>query len=112
VVDEAGRALPVGEIGEVVVRGDVVMAGYWQNPEATAESIREGWLYTGDMGSMDVRRMSDPARSLKGPHHQRWDERLPPRGGRGTAHPFSQWRRCQWSASLTQSGGSRSWPLS
>jgi acyl-CoA synthetase (AMP-forming)/AMP-acid ligase II len=54
VVDEAGRALPVGEIGEVVVRGDVVMAGYWQNPEATAESIREGWLYTGDMGSMDV----------------------------------------------------------
>lgn len=54
VVDEEGKALPVDEIGEVVVRGDVVMTGYWQNPEATAESIREGWLHTGDMGSMDA----------------------------------------------------------
>lgn len=53
VVDEAGHTLPAGDIGEVVVRGDVVMAGYWNNPEATAESIREGWLYTGDMGSFD-----------------------------------------------------------
>lgn len=54
VVDEEGCALPVGEIGEVVVRGDVVMAGYWQNPEATAESIRDGWLFTGDVGSFDA----------------------------------------------------------
>jgi long-chain acyl-CoA synthetase len=53
VVDEADRELPVGEIGEVVVRGDVVMAGYWQNPEATAETLRGGWLHTGDVGSFD-----------------------------------------------------------
>ncbi len=53
VVDEAGNPLPVDEIGEVVVRGDVVMAGYWNNPEATSDSIRNGWLYTGDMGSFD-----------------------------------------------------------
>ncbi len=53
VVDDDGRALPVGEIGEVVVRGDVVMAGYWNQPEATAETLRGGWLHTGDMGSFD-----------------------------------------------------------
>jgi long-chain acyl-CoA synthetase len=53
VVDETGRPLPTGEIGEVVVRGDVVMAGYWDQPEATAEAVRDGWLHTGDMGSFD-----------------------------------------------------------
>lgn len=55
VVDEEGNEVPVGEIGEIVVRGEVVMAGYWNNPEATAEAIREGWLYTGDMGTFDDR---------------------------------------------------------
>ena len=53
VVDETGHPLPTGEIGEVVVRGDVVMAGYWDQPEATAEAVRDGWLHTGDMGSFD-----------------------------------------------------------
>ncbi len=53
VVGEDDRALPAGEIGEVVVRGDVVMAGYWNQPEATAEALRGGWLHTGDVGSFD-----------------------------------------------------------
>jgi acyl-CoA synthetase (AMP-forming)/AMP-acid ligase II len=53
VVDEDGRELPIGEIGEVVVRGDVVMAGYWNQPDATAEALRGGWLHTGDVGSFD-----------------------------------------------------------
>jgi long-chain acyl-CoA synthetase len=48
-----GQALPAGDIGEVLVRGDTVMAGYWRNPEATAAAIRDGWLWTGDMGALD-----------------------------------------------------------
>lgn len=49
-----GRPLPLGEVGEVLVRGDTVMAGYWRDPEATAAAVREGWLFTGDMGSLDA----------------------------------------------------------
>ncbi len=48
-----GTFLPTGEQGEILVRGDAVMAGYWDNPTATAAAIRDGWLYTGDMGSLD-----------------------------------------------------------
>ncbi|MBT3626987.1 MAG: AMP-binding protein [Rhodospirillaceae bacterium] len=53
VVDENDKALPTGEAGEVVVRGDIVMIGYWQDPEATAAALRGGWLHTGDVGSVD-----------------------------------------------------------
>ena len=55
VVDEHGQAMPHGEIGEIICRGDVVMGGYWNNPKGTAEALRDGWLYTGDMGSLDER---------------------------------------------------------
>ena len=53
VVDDDDQELAPGEIGEIVVRGDVVMAGYWNRPDATAESLRGGWLHTGDVGSFD-----------------------------------------------------------
>ena len=53
VVDEEGRPLPVGEVGEIIVKGDTVMSGYWNNPEATARSLRDGWLWTGDVGAFD-----------------------------------------------------------
>ena len=49
IVDEAGREVPRGEKGEIVIRGENVMAGYWKNPEASAETVRDGWLHTGDM---------------------------------------------------------------
>jgi acyl-CoA synthetase (AMP-forming)/AMP-acid ligase II len=54
VTDEHDRDLPVGEIGEILVRGEVVMAGYWNNPAASAETLRGGWLHTGDMGAFDA----------------------------------------------------------
>lgn len=55
VVDDAGRPLPAGETGEVVVKGDNVMVGYWRNPEDTARVIdRDGWLHTGDLGWFDA----------------------------------------------------------
>jgi acyl-CoA synthetase (AMP-forming)/AMP-acid ligase II len=53
VVDADDNPLPSGEIGEIICRGDVVMAGYWGNPDATAQTLRNGWLHTGDVGSFD-----------------------------------------------------------
>ena len=53
IADEQGRSLPNGETGEIIVRGDAVMPGYWQNPKATAQALGEGWLHTGDMGQLD-----------------------------------------------------------
>ena len=53
VVDGHGEELPPGEVGEICVRGDVVMKAYWNNPDATAAALRQGWLYTGDMGAFD-----------------------------------------------------------
>jgi len=53
ICDDKGNELPLGEKGEIVVKGDNVMVGYWANPEATADTIRDGWLYTGDLGYLD-----------------------------------------------------------
>ena len=53
VADQDDRPLPPGELGEVLARGDSVMRGYWRNPEASAATLRAGWLHTGDIGSMD-----------------------------------------------------------
>ncbi len=52
ILDDEGRELPVGEKGEIVIKGENVMAGYWKNPTSTADTVRDGWLYTGDMGYM------------------------------------------------------------
>jgi len=52
ICDDNGKSLPVGEKGEIVIKGGNVMHGYWKNETATREAIRDGWLYTGDMGYM------------------------------------------------------------
>ena len=54
VVDTEDRDLPPGEVGEILTRSDCVMAGYWDNPQATAQALRGGWLHTGDLGSLDA----------------------------------------------------------
>jgi long-chain acyl-CoA synthetase len=54
ITDEHGRDLALGEVGEVLIKSDSVMAGYWRNPEATQAAIRDGWLFTGDMGCLDA----------------------------------------------------------
>ena len=53
IVDREDREVSVGEVGEVVTRSDVVMKGYWRNPEATSKALRNGWLHTGDVGRID-----------------------------------------------------------
>lgn len=52
ICDDNGKELPLGELGEIVVKGENVMAGYWKNPKSTAETVRDGYLYTGDLGYM------------------------------------------------------------
>jgi len=52
ICDSEGKELPLGEMGEIVVKGENVMAGYWKNPESTADTVRDGYLYTGDLGYM------------------------------------------------------------
>ena len=53
-VDEDGREVPPGRLGELVIYGPTVTPGYWNRPEATAETVREGWLHTGDLGTRDA----------------------------------------------------------
>jgi len=53
VVDEDGKEVAQGEVGEIVIKGHNVMKGYWNKPDATAESIKDGWFYSGDMAQVD-----------------------------------------------------------
>lgn len=53
IFNESGQELPVREVGEIVIKGPNVMAGYWKNPEATTQAIRDGWFYSGDLAYKD-----------------------------------------------------------
>jgi long-chain acyl-CoA synthetase len=53
-VDDSGKPVPVGEPGEIIARGPQIMLGYWQRPDETAATLKDGWLYTGDIAQMDA----------------------------------------------------------
>jgi fatty-acyl-CoA synthase len=53
IVDKTGKEASPGEVGEIIIKGPTLMSGYWNRPELTAETIRDGWLYTGDLARMD-----------------------------------------------------------
>ena len=53
ICDDSGKELPTGQKGEIVIQGDNVMLGYYKNPDATAETLKDGWLHTGDLGYFD-----------------------------------------------------------
>ena len=53
IVDACGADVPRGEVGEIVLKGPTIMLGYWNMPEKTAEAVRDGWLYSGDLGCVD-----------------------------------------------------------
>jgi acyl-CoA synthetase (AMP-forming)/AMP-acid ligase II len=86
VVDDDDRELPAGEVGEVVTKSDCVMEGYWGNPEATAEALRDGWLHTGDLGSFGEDGFLT-LRPVEGHDHQRRQQHLPARDRGGLAAP-------------------------
>ncbi len=53
IVDKTGKEVSPGEIGEIIIKGPTLMSGYWKQPDLTAETIRDGWLYTGDLARTD-----------------------------------------------------------
>ena len=71
IVDEIGADVSGGETGEIVARGDRLMKGYWGQESATAETIRNGWLFTGDLGYMDEGRLYIPCGKGEGLHQAR-----------------------------------------
>ena len=100
-----------GEVGELVVRGPQVMKGYYNNPQATAAVLRDGWLYTGDMARRDARRLLHHRGSQKGHHQDVGLPGVPGGGGGGDRGRSPAWPRRRWSACRTRSAArwSRRW---
>ena len=88
--DANGNEVPTGQTGEVTMYGPLIMAGYWNKPEATAETVRDGWLYTGDIGRCRRRRLPVHHRSQEGHDHPGRREHLLRRdrepAGRASVH--------------------------
>ena len=80
IVDADDKPVPTGTVGEIIVRGDNVMMGYWERPEETAQAVIDGWMHTGDGGYMDEDGFVYRRRPRQGHDHLRRRERLFGRG--------------------------------
>ena len=108
IVDAADQDVPPGEIGEILCRSDVVMQGYWNNPDETAAALRRGWLHTGDMGCVDETGML----SLR----DRWTKdviisggtNIYPREVRKSCSHIRKWPKCASSVHAIRTGARRS----
>ena len=100
----AASRTPAGEVGEVAIRGENVMAGYWGKPEATAAALNDGWYRTGDLGYMDDARLRVPGRSRQGHDRLGRRERLQHRGRGGALRATRRCSRRRCSGSPTPAG--------
>ena len=80
-------SISAGRAGEILARGDIVMAGYWRNPQATAETLRGGWLHMGDAGAFDASGFITLKDRIKDMIHQRRQQHLSARDRGGAAPP-------------------------
>ena len=87
IVNEEGEDVAAGEVGEIAARGQRLMKGYWNQESATAETIKGGWLYTGDLGYWERGRLHIPPRTRQRLHQAGRRDDLARRGGAGTQLP-------------------------
>ncbi len=112
IADAEGNELPRGEIGEILVRGDTVMLGYWRNPEATAKALRDGWLLHRRHGRLDADGFLTLKDRSKDMIISRRLQHLSARGRGSAAARTRPCAKCRWSGGRIPNGARTWWPSS